>query len=281
MPMLRVRRDWPCPICGRGDWCLRAEDDSACICARVASSLPRSSAGWLHVLADGPRPEWREVRRKPERPVVDWRAHCNAYRRSLTVESLWRLSSMLEVSMESLRFLRVGWCESRYCWTFPMREPNGNPCGVRCRSLTGAKYADLHSREGLFFLPALLTSDYLLICEGPSDTAAMMDLGYVSVIGRASCRGNVEQIENLCRRLNPRSIVIVPDSDEPGVSGATALLAKINQYHRTEMLRLPIGIKDVRECIHETKNADWLRGAIGKLCETLSKQGATSNDNHV
>jgi len=33
--MIRVSRRQPCPICGKPDWCLMAEDGSAAICARI------------------------------------------------------------------------------------------------------------------------------------------------------------------------------------------------------------------------------------------------------
>jgi len=65
---------------------------------------------------------------------------------------------------------------------------------------------------------------YLLMVEGASDTAAMIDVGYPSVIGRANCTGNVSQIVTLCRRLKPASVVVIPDNDVPGIDGANRLI---------------------------------------------------------
>jgi hypothetical protein len=48
----RVTRSRPCPVCKRGDWCLRFPDGTAVICARVESSNRRGDAGWLHRFAD-------------------------------------------------------------------------------------------------------------------------------------------------------------------------------------------------------------------------------------
>lgn len=32
--MIRVGRDYPCPICGKPDWCLVFADQSKAVCAR-------------------------------------------------------------------------------------------------------------------------------------------------------------------------------------------------------------------------------------------------------
>ena len=44
----------PCPVCGKPDWCLVAEDGSAAICARIEEgSVKRcGDAGWLHILRE-------------------------------------------------------------------------------------------------------------------------------------------------------------------------------------------------------------------------------------
>ena len=45
-PWKRVSRSDPCPICGKPDWCVVAED--AVICARIESLKRCGEAGWLH-----------------------------------------------------------------------------------------------------------------------------------------------------------------------------------------------------------------------------------------
>ena len=50
--MNRVRRDNPCPICGKPDWCLIAGDKTAAICKRIESPKQCGEAGWLHRLRD-------------------------------------------------------------------------------------------------------------------------------------------------------------------------------------------------------------------------------------
>lgn len=280
MPMKRVNRESPCPVCGKSDWCLVAEDKGVAICARVQSPLPKGEAGWLHKLSDDfTRPAWRPVKRPVVKPSVNWLEMCNRFRRACRLNSLSWLANELGVTIGALKRLRVGWNDQRRAFSFPMRDANGKPCGIRYRSYSGAKFSETHSREGLFFLPADLLSDYLVIVEGASDAAATIDLGFASVIGRANCRGNVEQIENLCRRLQPRSVVLIPDADFVGVQGANQLRLRIErQSISVKTLVLPSGIKDVRACVQETKNADWLADQIGKLCGTSPRHEATSND---
>ncbi len=97
------------------------------------------------------------------------------------------------------------------------------------------------------------------------------------MIGRANCTGNVSQIVSLCRRLGPLRIVVVPDNDEPGINGANHLIESLP--NGANLLLLPDGIKDVRECIQSTKNADWLRDQVGINIDTTSfKNGSNQNE---
>lgn len=48
----RVSRAYPCPICGKPDWCLveRGSHPDRALCARVPSTRPAGQAGWIHLL---------------------------------------------------------------------------------------------------------------------------------------------------------------------------------------------------------------------------------------
>jgi DNA primase len=126
-----------------------------------------------------------------------------------------------------------------------------------------------------FFLPSAIVRDYIVVVEGASDVAAMMTTGFRSVVGRPSCTGSVQHLVSLCRRMNPRRVIIVPDNDIPGIRGTESLAAALPCDPK--ILRLPKGVKDVRACISETKNADWLRDQIGKHIQ-LSTNGETIHD---
>lgn len=55
----RVSRNYPCPICGKEDWCLVAEDGSAAICPRTPDGAVKEIAGsgYLHRLSEPGRNE--------------------------------------------------------------------------------------------------------------------------------------------------------------------------------------------------------------------------------
>ena len=97
-----------------------------------------------------------------------------------------------------------------------MRNPAGGVLGVRLRLPGGEK--DLTSRAGMmgFFIPeGIDAGKLLLVCEGPTDTAAILDLGF-SAVGRPSCTGGVKLLVELLRTAKPSGVVIVADADAPG-----------------------------------------------------------------
>ena len=137
--------------------------------------------------------------------------------------------------------------------------------GVRLRTEAGKKFSIKGGREGLFYsdlvsLRERASGGRLLVCEGPTDTASLMDLGF-SVVGRPSCTGGTKHIVELAKRLKPVEVAIVADGDEPGQRGddrlATALLAYVPVVR---VVIPPPGVKDAR---------DWKRA------------GATAADVHL
>jgi 5S rRNA maturation endonuclease (ribonuclease M5) len=280
MSWKRVTREFPCPICGKPDWCLVSADGSAAICARVQSPKPcgRSSAGWLHLLSNEPVSRWRTVERsKPRRPISEIQAVHRQCLKDCTVGHLERLASNLGLSLQSLIEVRVGYNVAKGCWSFPMRDEAGRVVGLRYRAASGKKWSEVGSREGLFYRPDFLTNT-LVIVEGASDTAALLTIACRSCIGRASCTGNVEQLLSICRSHQFRRVVIVPDADAAGWTGSRRLAERLSAAGiNPDFLNLPAGIKDCRQCIAKKENADWLRDQIGKLF-SQSLPGATSND---
>lgn len=281
----RVSKRRPCPICGKPDWCMVSKDASAAICARVESQklAGRAGAGWLHFLRDDyKRPAWRSVRRKEKRrPVSDIGKIADECELRIRPASVLWLSDELGVEPNGLRALGVGWNAERRVFSFPMREPNGCICGIRYRAYNGRKFSESGSREGLFFQPDEINCQYLVVVEGASDAAAMWSIGFRSVIGRASCNGNIEQVVTLCRRSRFNHVVIVPDGDTVGWRGANVLNEAMRGLSQIEakLVPLPDGVKDVRQCIQQKKTADRLADRIGTLVKTSSREEETSNDN--
>lgn len=61
----RVSRQEPCPVCGKGDWCLVARDGSQALCMRRESARCGPAGGWLHPLVPGRIPPQAEVMVSP------------------------------------------------------------------------------------------------------------------------------------------------------------------------------------------------------------------------
>ena len=276
---IRVSRSKVCPICERPDWCMVAADESAAICARVKSSQPAGNkgAGWVHKLRDNDwqPPRWRSPKRvKPEPPTKRMRDLALANCRALRQRHVAWLAGELGVSVDSLLSLGIGWSERWKAFSFPMRYPSGNVSGIRYRPISGKKFSEPGSKDGMFFQPEGIERSFVAVVEGASDAAALMDLGFQSVLGRASCRGNVEQILTLARRKRAQQVLIIPDNDEPGIAGSNSLRANLESVSAgsamagsmVQVLHLPDGVNDVRQCVQDTKNAEWLAGELGKVC---------------
>ena len=251
-PMRRVSKRTPCPVCGKGDWCLLSPDGAAAICPRVSDGAVKEcgAAGWLHVLAERPktptRPRTRMVRLQVEDPETDFGALVESCAAKATRPMLAGLAERLDVSSKSLRRLGVGWSDQHSAWSFPMADAAGRVRGIRLRSPSGAKYAVTGSRDGLFVPKGLTFGERPLICEGPTDTAAMLGLGF-EVVGRPSCTGGVILVCELVQGRRPPETVIVADNGEPGVRGAEALASRLIVYcPAVQVIYPPEGISDAR-----------------------------------
>lgn len=286
MTWKRVSRESTCPICGRPDWCLRADNGRAAICARVQSDRPmRTGVGWIHPVGDEPPLQWRTVQRsKPKRTSPELTAIAKQCCKAMSNDNLNTLSFRLGVSADSLLSLRVGWSVAKHAFSFPMRDEAGRVVGIRYRcEISGNKFSETGGREGMFYLPPVL-ADFAVIVEGASDAAAVMTVGFQSVIGRSNNISNVEQLRSILRGHRFNRVVIVPDSDEPGHRGASALAAAIvaDGLPEPEILRLPDEFKDCRAMVQRKKNARWLQSTLAKLTQYNPKefqlQGATEND---
>jgi Toprim-like len=276
MTWKRVSRESPCSICKKPDWCLLAEDGNAVICARVQSDRPlRKGVGWLHSVGNEPRSQWRTVQRsKPKRSSIELTELAKRCCKDLTKDKLNWLAFVLGVSPESLQLLRLGWSTDKHAYSFPMRDEAGRVVGIRYRcEISGKKFSEAGGREGMFFRPDAM-ADYLVIVEGASDAAAVMTVGFQSVIGRANNVGNVEQLLSVLRGHRFNRVVLVPDADKPGQRGAAALAKAMvaAELNEPEILNLPDGFKDCRAMVQRKKNARWLQSTLARLTNYHPKQ---------
>jgi len=246
-----------CPVCGKPDWCGISEDRQVVVCMRVESGSPTRNGGWLHRLND-PVPAPRHVRRPTPRPKPDRDWHALACRCANDgIPKLRHLASRLGVTAASLMRLQAGWYEPMQAYTFPMRDADDNVIGIRLRKDDGSKLCIPGSKTGLFWPFGVDQADDqpLYLVEGPTDCAALLDMG-LAALGRPSCTGGVDLLVQWLGRQR-RDVVIIADNDlpkdlpggrrSPGIAGARALAEAVRPLCRgLTIIKTPGAYKDVR-----------------------------------
>ncbi len=211
------------------------------------------------------------VKRVAARPLVDMKidpakareiASDNYTRARLEPPGLAWLARELGVSMKALYDLKVGKHDDG-CWSAPMYDHADQTIGIRIRADDGSKWSIDGSRGGLFMPQPFPTHIYgpLLICEGFTDTAAALTLGYVA-IGRQNNNSGNEIVQALVKRLLVTEIWIVPDPDEEGVKGAAKLADELVDTKKIKLV-LPTRRRDLRRAVCEGVQRDgfecWAR----------------------
>ena len=221
-----------------------AATPAGCIGSATAKTGNRDPAG----------EQFDKTRRcRPPLTLLGWRLIAN---QPLKPDRREKLARSLGVTVDSLSHLGVGWSKQYWGWTFPMSSVRCDAVdmvrGIRLRKPDGRKLSVCGSREGLFIPRGLPRSpDLLLVCEGPTDTAALLDLGF-SVAGRPSCTGGVPLLVELVQHKSPSQVVIVADADTPGQRGAQSLAPALVVYAPdVRVITPPTGVKDARA---------WCRG---------------------
>jgi hypothetical protein len=220
---LRVSRQQPCPVCKKPDWCTYTSDGRAVCCMRVESGKAVRNGGWLHRIGSDSMPArawsaratWDAASsRRGEVALFD----AGTYHAGLRERGDWRdvdgLALSLGLCPYALATLHPAWDHWHDAWEFPMRDGSGKIVGIRLRANDGRKWAVKGSREGLFFDPALGRVAEVMLCEGPTDTAAAISLGFAAV-GRPSCSGGVDLTRAFCFRHGVKRVIVMADHDAP------------------------------------------------------------------
>ena len=269
--MLRVNASNPCPVCGHTDWCLVAADGSAAICPRTKEGAIKKcgDAGYLHILEDRHdghdrhrnSARWRHtltIAHGQDGRTQDFGQLSGHYQSQLTRERLHALAHALGISTGSLQRLKAGWDGRAY--VFPMSNDFGKIIGLRRRFPNGGKASVKDSRTGLFIPAGLAGSGPLLLCEGPTDTAAALDLGF-EAIGRPNCSSLVEMTVRAVRDRG--DIVVVADNDPAGRTGAEKLAGTFALCCPcVKIIVPPDGIKDLRQWLNAGLTSEALREII-------------------
>lgn len=249
----RVNKERPCPICHKPDWCAVSSDGAVALCHRIESRRRCGDAGWLHRIGPGSIYSAGRIRIAPLVRAChrDFSLLAAGYRDANEPGRLYQFAVSLGLTTASIGRFGVGWCQQYRAWSFPMVDADGRVVGIRLRRSDGSKFAVKGGREGLFVprdRPVELAP--LLITEGPTDAAALLEMGFANVIGRPSCTGGMKMVVQIIQRA-PTDIVIVADNDEPGQRGAANLASVLAVYApAVRVIQPPEGIKDAR---------DWLR----------------------
>jgi hypothetical protein len=259
----KVTKANPCGICHKGDWCTIGEKGRCCM--RAESDRPMSNGGWFHKFdVDAPAYVHRPTPPKRVEPTEDFAKMMNNWRASASEKKLEGMAESLGVTTHALWLLGATWCEEKKLMAFPMYDERSwgidQVCGIRLRTMDGKKFAVTGSKSGVFFpfrAQLLIDAKRLFICEGPTDTAALLSLGLFA-IGRASCRGGVPIIQAIVDQL-AQEVVMVCDNDGPGLEGANELIKSINR----PVVKLIPPTKDIRAFVQ--------KGATKALIESMIK----------
>jgi hypothetical protein len=213
------------------------------------SREPCHSGGWYHKLTGDIKP------RKPVKPTKEYNTQqiLAKYREWIDSRN-GVLAKLWGVSENSLNLLGCRW--NGVCFCLPMRDGQDRMIGIRERYENGKNLTMRGTHSGLF-IPVYSEVKNLMIVEGPSDTAAALDLGF-NVIGRPSCMGGMDHIISLLRKCRKTDIVIFSDNDKPkkrpdgtlwrpGQQGALRLFKDILPYTRSCCIVKPPRHKDLRE----------------------------------
>jgi DNA primase len=177
----------------------------------------------------------------PKTAPRDFSQVAMAWSAGTTEAQMTDLAAKLGTSCEALYWLGCGWAPEHKAWAFPMHDATQRVIGVRLRDERGRKWAVKESKNGLF-IPTIAPDRRLIICEGPTDTAAALSIGFYA-IGRASCNSGVDLVLGFLKKNRIiREVVLISDNDSPGLKGAAALREQLPV--KSWLLMLPM--KDIR-----------------------------------
>lgn len=248
----KFSRDSPCPACGGFDWTCRAGSRKF-LCQRVQSEHAAADGGWYH--------EYGGTQFMPHLPsrTAPKRINTEIVLRNFNYDAIGSLAKQLGVSVESLNALNAAWSPKEQAWVFPMKNGAGDVVGFRTRYPDGEKRAITGSQGGLFIPNADADiQDTAFLPEGPTDTAALLTMGFYA-IGRPSCNSGTEFLKIALNRLQIKRVVVVADNDEektrtngtkwrPGLDGARKLKKDLGMM--SVLWMPPNPIKDCRHLLN-------------------------------
>lgn len=242
---VRVGRDFKCPVCERTDWCTVASDKTIACCMRVESKQECKNGGWIHELDH--KLEIDIPARSERQYDLDAPAEWAKYQSDTDLDMFKGMARQLGLSTQSMKAAGFIWSNDRSALACPMYDIDRTICGIRVRYKWGAKRSVSGGKNGLFIpdcLPDLAKT--LWVCEGPTDLAALLDMGIVNCIGTPSAMGGVVDLTGFIRNQQAvERVHFIADMDPVGVRGAKRNAAVLKDMGYTTKVVIPPA-KDVR-----------------------------------
>ncbi len=241
----RVSQKMPCPVCKRTHWCLISDNGLWFICTKVESSKSYEAYyGWLHPLGNTEYLAPKKVIK-----TKDYK-HDPTYVRmvydTLNFDSCWFYRLAEKLNLPPVVFTNLGVGTRTNVFYFPMFNAQLKLIGLKIRNLDGKKWCLEHSQLGIYVSRSIVVSKELYICEGESDTAALLSHNY-NVVGRASatsCKGILKEFT----KQFPK-VTIVSDYDIHGLGFKES--CKLARFiNRPVSIVLNREYKDIRKWIN-------------------------------
>ena len=265
----KVTQSRKCPVCGRPDWCLISKDGSAVICPRIDTGATKyiDGSGYLHVIGEKTKANYSSSRpaQLPSHNHVMKEIH-DGIKLSESSKQVIELADLLGVQTRSLVDLEIGWSESKNSYAFPMKRRGNQFLGIRFRSINGSKFSAKGSKQGLFIPASFSRKKGIVVCEGPTDTAAMLSVG-MNAVGLPSCSGGTRLAIELAAGI---PVVVIADNDEPGRKSADRLVKGLKKAGSSQASVVYVdGYKDARE---------WYNNGLNKqeLLEKIKESKCTT-----
>lgn len=184
-----------------------------------------------------------------------------AFEQAISDVQVSQLAGELNVSPKALRAMHVGrraQAGKADLYTFPEFDARGRVVGISTRAKDGRKACIKGSRRGLY-LPVGWSKfgTPIVICEGASDTAALLTME-IAGIGRPAAKAGVSDLLKLLRRVSAEiEIFVLGENDQkadgrwPGRDGARSVASKLADglSRSISVVLPPKQVKDVRAWI--------------------------------
>ncbi len=196
-----------------------------------------------------PTPRERQIIAPVNEPPPNW----DAIRFKLDFYQTEKCAELLGVSELSLIRLECGYSKSESAWVFPMRDARSRIIGYRVRASNGDKWALKGSKNGLF-IPCYMSGEGpLLVCEGPTSLAALLDLQYDAIGRPSNSAGHDELIQYLTGIRRPIVIFIDRDpkdslAERQTLKAAEKLAGSLTEH--VKIVKPPNPYKDARQWLN-------------------------------